>query len=324
MNHRVTLIPGDWIGPECSKSVQQVIKAAGVNIDWDVQTVSGGVLSDSLLTSCRENGVVLKARVDAVPSAGKLPPTIELRKKLGLWTTVRPVKAISSIDSKFPQIDTVVIRETSEDIYSGFEHEVTDGVFEAVKITTRAACERISRYGFEYAVHNNREKVTIVHKSNIMKKSDGMFLRIAKEISKDYPQIETEEVIVDALCMRLVRWPQSFDVLLTLNLFGDIVSDLCSGLAGGITASPSASYGDKIALFECLHGRVPELVGTGKANPIPMLNAGIMMLDHLGENEASQRIYDSINKTLLSGIRSEDLGGHSSCDDLTQGIIDRL
>ena len=324
MTHQVTLISGDWIGPECAAAVQRIIAAADVDIHWNEQKLEQGTISDDFLDACRQTGVVLKARTASERAAGLLPPTIQLRKELGLWATVRPVKALAGVEAKFPETDVVVIRETSEDIYSGFEHELTDGVYEAIKITTRGACERIARYGFEYAKNNGRKKVTIVHKSNIMKKSDGMFLRIAKEISAEYPEIHTEEVIVDALCMKLVRWPQSFDVLLTLNLFGDIVSDLCSGLAGGITASPSASYGDNIALFECLHGKVPELVGTGKANPIPLLNAALMMLTHLGEDAAVTRIQSAVEAVLAAGIRTADLGGDQGCEDVTNAIISRL
>ena len=321
MTHQVTLLSGDWIGPECAAAVKKIIAAAGVDINWDEQKLTQGKISEPLLNSCRNTGVILKARTAATPSVGLLPPTIQLRKELGLWATVRPVKALDGVAARFPETDVVVIRETSEDIYSGFEHELTDGVFEAIKITTSGACERIARYGYEFARKNGRKKVTIVHKSNIMKKSDGMFLRIAKKVAQEYPDIETEEVIVDALCMKLVRWPQSFDVLLTLNLFGDIVSDLCSGLAGGITASPSASYGDDIAMFECLHGKAPELVGTGKANPIPLLNSAIMMLKHLGETEAAERINSGIVLALASGVRTGDLGGDHGCEDVTNAII---
>ena len=321
MTHHVTLLSGDWIGPECASAVQRIIAAAGVDIHWEEHTLSQGTVGSELLDSCRKTGVILKARTASKPSVGLLPPTIQLRKKLGLWATVRPVKALMGVEAKFPETDVVVIRETSEDIYSGFEHELTDGVFEAIKITTSTACERIARYGYEYAKANGRKKVTIVHKSNIMKKSDGMFLRIAKKVASEYPDIETEEVIVDALCMKLVRWPHSFDVLLTLNLFGDIVSDLCSGLAGGITASPSASYGDNIAMFECLHGKAPELVGTGKANPIPLLKASLMMLTHLGEVSATNRIQAAIESALASGVRTADLGGDQGCEDMTSAII---
>jgi len=322
--HRVTLIPGDWIGPETCQVVQEVIDAAGVSIQWDEFSDCGTTLSASLLESCRSNGTVLKARMDTGREIGRLPPTVQLRKELGLWATVRPVQALPWVPAKFPGLDLLVIRETSEDIYSGFEHEVTDGVYEAVKVTTLAACERIARFGFDMARRKGREKVTIVHKSNIMKKSDGMFLRVAQEVATSYPDIEVEEVIVDALCMRLVKNPHHFDVLLTLNLFGDIVSDLCSGLAGGITASPSASYGRGIALFENPHGKAPSLVGTGRANPIPMLRAGIMMLDHLKEQRAAARIGQALLELGKKGLKTIECGGDDGCVVVRDAVVAEL
>ena len=323
MTHNVTLIPGDWIGPECCAAVQRIIAAAGVDIQWDVHSIQGQ-LSEELLASCRQNRVVLKARTAASQDIGTLPLTVELRKHLGLWATQRPVRALAGVNARHPNVDLVVIRETSEDIYSGFEHVVTEGVYEAVKVTTPAACKRIALHAYEYARKNGRKKVTIVHKSNIMKKSDGLFLQAALEVSKAYPEIETSKVIVDALCMQLVRWPESFDVLLTLNLFGDIVSDLSSGLAGGITASPSVSFSDEVAMFECLHGKTPSLVGQDKANPIPVLNAALMMLDHLNEGSARQKIQAVIDELLLAGLCTEDLGGELGLSEFTQCVVDRL
>ena len=217
-----------------------------------------------------------------------------------------------------------MIRETSEDIYSGMEHAVTDQVFEAVKITTRTACERIARFAFESARAANRKKVTIVHKSNIMKHSDGMFLRTGQAVGADYPDIETDEVIVDALCMRLVKNPEWFDVLLTGNLFGDIVSDLCAGLAGGITAAPSASYGDGVALFENPHGLAPGLVGTGRANPIPMLRTAVLMLEHLNETSAAKRIDEAIVKASKEGLRTVDMGGDDGCAAVQAAVLNHL
>jgi len=324
--HQVTLIPGDWVGPETCEAVKTVIAAAGVEIDWDEQHCPNGHITEELLKSCKKNKVVLKARIGAQAEVGQHPATVELRKALELWATVRPVKALSGVGAKFPDIDVVVVRETSEDIYSGFEHQVSEGVFEAVKVTTEAACRRIARYGFDYARAHGRKKLTIVHKANIMKKSDGMFLRIAKEVAKDYPDIEVNETIVDALCMWLVKAPHYYDVLLTLNLFGDIVSDLCSGLAGGITASPSVSYNPEsgLALFENLHGKAPELVGKNKANPIPMLNASVMMLEHLGEKAAAERIQIAIVAAVTQGIRTVDMGGSHSCSDFVRVITEQL
>jgi isocitrate dehydrogenase (NAD+) len=321
--HRVTLIPGDSIGPETCEAAKAVLAAAGVKIDWDEQHFVNGRATEELLASCRESGTVLKARVAALREVGRLPATVQLRKDLGLWATVRPVRPLRR-DAVFPETDLVVIRETSEDIYTGFEHEVTEGVYEAVKVTTRSACERIARYGFEYARQNGRKKLTIVHKSNIMKRSDGMFLAVARQVGEDYPDIETTDMIVDALCMRLVRNPYDFDVLLALNLFGDIVSSLCSGLAGGISASPSASYGDGIALFEALHGHVPGLVGKGVANPLPMINSSIMMLDHLGEAAAAERLRNAVAAACAAGCLTSDMGGGSSTGEVVDAIASRM
>ena len=241
--YKITMIEGDWIGPECCSVVREVVQALGVQIEWDIQKLENGHITEELIQSCLNSGIVFKARTKSVREKGRQPASVELRKRLNLHSTIRPIKPVPNANPRFPEIDIVVIRETSEDIYSGFEHEVTDGVYEAVKVTTRAACQRIAERAYQYAVENHRHQVTIVHKSNIMKKSDGMFLEVAREISKKYPQIKTTEMIVDALCENLCRNPYRYDVLLTLNLFGDLVSDLCSGLAGGITASPSMSEG---------------------------------------------------------------------------------
>lgn len=318
MAHHVTLLRGDWIGPETCAAVQDIISATGVSIKWD--TFDGNNIDDAVLESCRRNKVVLKAKLNAQRNAGQLPPTVQLRKELGLWATIRPVQALPGQGARFPQTDLLVIRETSEDIYSGFEHEVTRGVFEAVKVTTRAACERIARLAYDEARRRGRSKVTIVHKSNIMKKSDGMFMRVAKEVAASYPDIQTDDVIVDALCMRLVRNPAHFDVLLTLNLFGDIISDLCAGLAGGISASPSASLGGGIAIFETPHGKAPELVGTGRANPIPLLRAAIMMLDHIGEKSAAARIERALLTACENGLTTCDKGGDAGLEEVKAAI----
>jgi isocitrate dehydrogenase (NAD+) len=324
MAHNVTLIPGDWIGPETAAVAKVVIAAAGVEIDWDEQCVGDDGITETILESCRNSGVVLKGRLASPPTVGQLPPTVQLRKALGLYATVRPVTALPNTQARFPDIDVIVVRETSEDIYAGFEHEVTKGVFEAVKITTRSACERIARVAFELAVSQGRKKVTIVHKSNIMKKSDGMFLSVAQAVAKEFPQIVCEEAIVDALCMRLVKWPMQFDVVLAANLFGDIVSDLCSGLAGGITASPSASYGQDMAMFENPHGRAPSLTGTGRANPIPMLRTAVLMLSYLGEEVASARIDTAIKAVSAGELRAVDQGGEDGCAAFQAAILDNL
>lgn len=324
MAHNVTLIPGDWIGPETCAVAQEVIAAAGVDVHWDEVAWSGTEPGEALLASCRTNGVVLKAKLDASRTAGSLPPTIQLRKALGMWATVRPVKALPRVDARIPDTDLFVIRETSEDIYSGLEHEVSAGVFEAVKVTTKAACERIAEFAFAYARRKQRRRLTIVHKANIMKMSDGLFLRTAQEVATRFPDIECDDVIVDALCMRLVRRPSDFDVLLTANLFGDIVSDLASGLAGGITAAASGSIGDGVTLFENPHGKSPGLTGTGRANPIPMIMTSLLMLRHLGEYDAAARIHWAVCAILEGGMRTVELGGDAGCAEVQRALIERL
>jgi len=320
----VTSISGDWIGPETMATAERIIAAAGVNIVYERFDCQGPDLSPELLASARRTGVVLKAKLDAQRHKGKLPPTVRLRKELGTWATLRPARAVAGAPARFPALDIVVIRETSEDIYSGFEHEVTEGAYEAVKVTTKAACERIARFAYEYARAHGRKKVTIVHKSNIMKKSDGLFLKTAQAVGAQYPDIQTEDVIVDALCMRLVRWPMSFDVLLAGNLFGDIVGDLVCGLAGGVSASASYSVGDGVALFENPHGEVPEHVGNGKANPIPMVLTAAQMLQHIGETAAAVRIRKAIDEASLAGLRTYDQGGTDGIAEVEAAILARL
>jgi len=324
MSHSVTLIPGDWVGPETALAVQQIIDAAGVAIDWDEQQLGGSSLDERVVESARRTGVVLKNRTGAPPTQGRLPPSVELRKALGLSRSVRPIRPLPGYGARFPDLDLFVVREITEDIYAGFEHEVTDGVYEAVKVTTRGACEHIARWAFEVARKHSRKKVTIVHKSNIMKQSDGMFLRTAQAVSKDFGDIECDEVIVDALCMKLVRWPMQFDVLLTANLFGDIVGDLASGLAGGITAATTLSYGEGVAMFENPHGRATELVGTGRANPIPLLRPALYMLRHIGETDAQARIETALHGAIADGLQPVDRGGTDGCAEVRDAIIRRL
>ncbi len=321
--HTVTLLPGGWVGPETCDVMERVVAAAGVQIKWnrfdEVDSITDAVLADA-----RATGLVVKGRMGSERTTGQLPPTVALRKALATWATVRRARTIPGVNARFAEMDTVVIRESSEDIYAGMEHQITDGVYEAVRVTTAAACERIARYAYEYARAHGRRKVTIVHKSNIMKKSDGLFLRTAQLVGQDYPEIETDEVIVDALCMRLVRWPMQFDVLLTGNLFGDIVSDLCSGLAGGITAGASVSIGDGVRIFENPHGRVPELVGQDAANPLPMLLTVVNLLQHIGEDLAASKISDAIATVTTEGICTADLGGTARCSEVAAAIEARV
>ncbi len=322
--HSVTLIPGDWIGPETCEVAQAVIAALGVAIDWDVQNCPDGVVTPAVLQSARRTGVVLAAKTASQRERGRLPAIVTLRQELGTYATVRAVKSLPGSAAVYPGTDLVVIRETSEDIYSGMEHEITAGVYEAVKVTTAAACERIARFAFDYARAHGRKTVDIVHKSNIMKKSAGLFLRTAQRVSADYPDLETREVIVDALCMRLVRNPHQFDVLLCGNLFGDIVSDLAAGLAGGILTGASSSYGEQAALFANPHGNAPDLVGTDGANPIPMLRVAAHMLRHLGEATAAARLEAAVQSVVAEGVHTQDMGGSVRCSEAKQAVLDAL
>ncbi|MCB9793787.1 MAG: NAD-dependent isocitrate dehydrogenase [Alphaproteobacteria bacterium] len=321
MTHSVTLLPGHWVGPETTAVVKDVIAAAGVDIAWETFPMEEGVVTSDLLESARRTGRVLSNRLRAPRVAGKLPASIVLRKELGLWSQVRRVRNLPGVQARFQDVDLIVVRETSEDIYKGFEHQTAPGVYEQVKVTTEAACERIARKAFELARAEGRAKVSIVHKANIMKKSDGLFLRTAKRVAEDYADIAHEDVIVDALCMRLVRWPTSFDVLVCGNLFGDIVSDLAAGLAGGISVGGGVNEGDGVKMFHNPHGKATALVGTGKANPIPNLMMGVSLLQDLGEAEAAQRVDGALRAALQAGLSTVDQGGQDGCAEVRAKVL---
>ncbi len=324
MSHRVTLIPGDWIGPETTRAVQQILESVGVDIAWELHPIVDGIVSPELLQSARSTGRILKNRTKAPRVAGALPAGIHLRKKLDIWAQVRHVKNLPGLPARFNDVDLVVVRETSEDIYKGFEHETAPGVFETIKLTTEPACERIARFACELALSKGRKTISIVHKSNIMKKSDGLFLRTAQRVLAEYPTLQSEDVIVDALCMRLVRCPSDFDVLLCGNLFGDIIGDLAAGLAGGISVGGSINLGQGIKLYENPHGKAPGLVGTGNANPIPNLMSAIWLLDDLGEEQAAERIRGAVQGALSEGLHTTDCGGQHGCEHVVQQITSRL
>jgi isocitrate dehydrogenase (NAD+) len=323
MSHRVTLIPGDWIGPETTAVACRLIALTGVQIDWERFEDLKGEVPEALLDSARSTGAVLMARVDSDPAPGKLPVTIQLRRSLGMYAQVRHVRNLPGLPARFDNVNLAIVRETSEDIYTGIEHESAPGVYESIRLTTQAACERIAQFAFERAVQWKRKKLTIVHKANILKRSDGLFLRTAQEVAKAYPQIECNEVIVDALCMHLVRNPSRFDVLLCGNLFGDIVSDLAAGLAGGICVGGAANYGENIVMFENPHGKAPALAGSGRANPIPILIQGISLLHHLGEKEAANRLSKAL-KTTLPQLQTVDKGGEDGCEAVEAALSDAL
>src|SRR5262252_8885170 len=305
MAHRVTLIPGDGIGPEVSAAVLHIIESAGVHIEWErfivgghAQDLAGSSLPDEVIESVRRNKVALKGPVATPVGGGFESVNVRLRKILDLYANLRPVRNLPGVPSRFGNVDLIIVRENTEGLYSGLEHEVVPGVVESLKIMTEKASTRIAVFAFEYARKHKRKKVTAVHKANIMKKSDGLFLQCFRRIAVNYPSIEHDEKIVDNLCMQLVMNPYQFDVLLMENLYGDIVSDLAAGLVGGLGVVPSANIGEKRALFEAVHGTAPDIAGKNQANPTALLMSAIMMLRHIGENAAATKIENALNVVL--------------------------
>jgi isocitrate dehydrogenase (NAD+) len=332
MKHTLTLLPGDGIGPEVSESVVEIIAASGADICWErhlagVDAVSSGesTLPESTLQSIRKNRVALKGPITTPVGRGFRSVNVGLRKELNLYASLRPVRSLPGIKTRHDQVDLVVFRENTEGLYAGREHEVVPGVVEALKIITAEASQRIARYAFEYAKWRGRRKVSVVHKASVMKLSDGLFLDQARQVASDYPFIEVEEIPIDRAAMNLVLNPHQFDVLLMENLYGDIISDLCSGFIGGLGVSPGANIGDRCAVFEAVHGSAPDIAGQNKANPLALLQSGVMLLEHIGEQVAAQRIKTAIVSVLEAGeVRTGDLGGRASTTDFTQAIIAAL
>jgi len=332
MTHRITLIPGDGIGPEVSAAVLRIIEAARVRVDWErfvvgghAQDVTGSSLPDEVIESVRRNRVALKGPVATPIGSGFESVNVRLRKTLDLYANLRPVRNLPGVQSRFGDVDLVIVRENTEGLYSGLEHEVVPGVVESLKIMTEKACTRIAVFAFEFAKKFGRKKVTVVHKANIMKKSDGLFLQCFRKVAVDYPTIEHDEKIVDNLCMQLVMNPHQFDMLLMENLYGDIVSDLAAGLVGGLGVVPSANLGEKAALFEAVHGTAPDIAGKNLANPTALLMSAIMMLRHIDEQPAADRIEAALNKVVEKREKvTRDLGGKSSTHEFTDAIIAAL
>lgn len=329
MAHRVTLIPGDGIGPEVAEAARQVIDASGVKIEWEVVEAGEAVipkygtpLPDHVLESIRRNGVALKGPVTTPVGKGFRSVNVTLRQALDLYANVRPARSFEGIKSRYENVDLVVFRENTEDLYAGIEHMVGKDAAESIKIITRHASERIARYAFEYARKNGRRKVTAVHKANIMKLTDGLFLESCRRVAEEYPEIEFEDVIVDALCMRLVQDPTQFDCLVLPNLYGDIVSDLCAGLVGGLGVAPGANIGEKGAVFEAVHGSAPQIAGQNIANPTALILSGVMMLEHIGEREAAERVLRAVRRVLAAGeYVTPDLGGKAGTKEMAAAII---
>lgn len=329
--HKITLINGDGIGPEITDSVVKIIDATGLKIDWDLQTAGADVivsegtpLPKRVLESIKKNKVALKAPVTTPIGKGFRSVNVQLRKELDLYANLRPCKNLPNIKTKFDNVDIVVVRENTEDLYAGIERQIDNDTAESIKIITRKASERISKFAFDYAVKNNRHEVCVVTKANIMKLSDGLFLECFRNISKDYPQIKTHEILVDNLCMQLVQKPEQFDVLVLPNLYGDIVSDLCAGLIGGLGVAQGANIGLDCAVFEPVHGSAPDIKGQNKANPTALLLSAIEMLKYIGENDVAEQINKALFKTLADGIFTLDIGGKVTNTEFTEAIIRNL
>jgi len=326
--HRITLIPGDGIGPEITSATVRVLEATGVDIEWDVQQggmaaieLCGDSVPDSLLESIRRNRVALKGPLTTLVGKGFRSANVALRQKLDLYVNLRPVKSIGGVRSRFDKVDLVIVRENTEDLYTGIEALIMPGVAQATKLVTQRASERIARWSFDYARRHGRKRITIVHKANIMKLSDGLFLRTFEEVAKDYPDIETDDKIVDALAMRLVMDPSQFDMLVLGNLFGDIVSDLAAGLVGGLGVVPGANIGDDCAVFEAVHGSAPDIAGKGIANPTALIFSALLMLRHIGEEAAADRLWKAMVLTLAMGCATRDLGGTCTTEQFTDELV---
>lgn len=327
----VTLINGDGIGPEISNAVVKIIDASGLKINWDVQTAGEDViekegvpLPERVLNSIKKNKIALKAPVTTPIGKGFRSVNVQLRKELDLYANLRPCKNLPNVKTKFDNVDIVVVRENTEDLYAGIERQVDVDTAESIKVITRKASERICKFAFDYAVNNNRNEVCVVTKANIMKLSDGLFLESFRKIAENYPQIKKREILVDNLCMQLVQRPEQFDVLVLPNLYGDIVSDLCAGLIGGLGVAQGANIGLDYAVFEPVHGSAPDIKGRNKANPAALLLSAVEMLKYMNEFVYAEKIEKALFKTLASGICTADLGGRASTTEFTDAIISNL
>ena len=340
MAHTVVLIPGDGIGPEVTEAVVRILSEAGADLEW-VECQAGQaaldrgadrVLPDETVSAVIEHGVALKGPCTTPVGGGFSSVNVALRKRLDLYGAVRPIRSLAGVRTRYDDVDLVVVRENTEGLYSGIENTITPGVVTSLKVATEAACRRIATFAFDYAKSRGRRKITVLHKANIMKLSDGLFLRCARdEHQRGYPDIEYDEQIIDAACMRLVQDPSAFDVLLCENLYGDVISDLCAGLVGGLGVTPGANFGDKRAVFEAVHGTAPDIVGKNLANPLALLMSAVMLLNYLADSrghEASRgvagRIRNAYNACLTAGEKTRDLGGSLSTTAFTDAIIAKL
>jgi len=332
MSHRITLIPGDGIGPEVASAVVRIIEASGVEIEWEEHVAGqqaldkfGTTLPEPLLESIKKNKVGLKGPITTPVGKGFTSVNVGLRKALDLYANLRPVRALPNVPCRNPTLDLVVVRENTESLYSGLEHEIIPGVIESLKIITEKASTRIAEFAFDFARAEKRKKITVVHKANIMKLSDGLFLRCFEKVAKTYPEIETQNMIVDNASMQLVMRPEQFDILLCENLYGDIVSDLCAGLIGGLGLVPGANIGEKGAVFEAVHGSAPDIAGRGIANPTALLQSAILMLRHIEERAPADKLERAMLTVFEEGkVRTRDVGGTASTDEFADEIIAKM
>jgi isocitrate dehydrogenase (NAD+) len=332
MDHTLTLIPGDGIGPEVTRAATEVIAACGIKIQWEPHDAGaeaaekyGNPCPDELIQSIQKNRIALKGPVGTPIGKGFRSVNVTLRRALDLYACVRPVRSLKGVPSRYESVDLTIIRENTEGLYSGIEHMVVPGVAESLKIVTEKACQRISDFAFRHARSAGRKKVTVVHKANIMKLTDGMFLDVARRTARRFPEIETHEVIVDACSMQLVRDPSRYEVLVMDNLYGDILSDLCAGLVGGLGVVPGANIGDDCAVFEAVHGSAPDIAGKGVANPTAVILSGAMMLHYMGERESARRIERAVERVYAeTDTRTYDLGGSASTDEFARAVIGLL
>jgi len=332
--HTIVLIPGDGIGPEVSAATKRVLEAAGLSVEW-VELPAGAtaleqghdnVLPERTLAAIRAHKVALKGPVTTPVGKGFKSVNVQLRQKLNLYAAIRPVRTMPGIKTRYEGVDLVIVRENTEGLYSGLEMEVVPGVVTSMKVASEAACMRISRYAFRYATRRHRRKITVFHKANIMKLTDGLFLKCAQKIqNEEYPNIEYEELIIDAACMKLIQDPTRFDVMLMENLYGDLVSDMCAGLVGGLGVTPGANIGDDAAVFEAVHGSAPDIAGKGVANPLALIMSGVMMLNHIHEEKIAEKIKAAYDAVLGEGkTLTRDLGGTAGTNDFADAVIGKM
>ncbi|RMH21520.1 MAG: NAD-dependent isocitrate dehydrogenase [Acidobacteria bacterium] len=332
MSRTITLLPGDGIGPEVTAATVRVLEAAGADIEWESHVVGAEAvalgddpLPQRVLDSIRANGVCLKGPVTTPVGKGFRSINVQLRQALELYANLRPVRTIPGLPGRFDDVDLIIVRENTEGLYSGIEHQVVPGVVESLKIITEKASTRVARFAFEHARQNGRKRITAVHKANIMKLSDGLFLDCFRRVAEDYPEIEADDRIIDNMCMQLVLRPEAYDVLLLENLYGDIVSDLAAGLVGGLGVVPGANVGDGVAVFEAVHGSAPDIAGRGIANPLALMRSAILMLRYLGERQIAERVAGALRQVVVHDrLYTRDLGGTASTNELTEAVVNVL